>query len=79
MLVEKVIMIKYGELSTKKDNINMFLKQLKDNVKFALAAYDVDVKFDKGRMFITLSKDNFIWLLLYSVPNITEISIFIIR
>lgn len=57
--MEKLIMIKYGELSTKKANIGLFLKQLKDNVKFALAAYDVDVKFDKGRMFITLSKDNF--------------------
>ena len=29
-------MIKYGELSTKKANINLFLKQLKDNVSFML-------------------------------------------
>lgn len=57
--MEKLIMIKYGELSTKKANIGLFLKQLKDNVKIALASYDVDVKFDKGRMFINLSKDNF--------------------
>lgn len=52
-------MVKYGELSTKKANINLFLKQLKDNVSFALADYDVDIKFDKGRMFINLNKDNF--------------------
>lgn len=52
-------MIKYGELSTKKANINLFLKQLKDNVTFALKDMDVNVKFDKGRMFITLNKDNF--------------------
>ena len=39
-------MIKYGELSTKKDNINAFLKQLKKNVEFALKNYDVkDVYF----------------------------------
>ena len=52
-------MIKYGELSTKKANINLFLKQLKDNVSYALEDLDVKVKFDKGRMFITLNKDNF--------------------
>lgn len=52
-------MIKYGELSTKKANINLFLKQLKDNVTFALSEMDVNVKFDKGRMFITLNRNNF--------------------
>ena len=52
-------MVKYGELSTKKANINLFLKQLKDNVSFALQDMDVDIKFDKGRMFINLNKDNF--------------------
>ncbi len=52
-------MIKYGELSTKKANINLFLKQLKDNVVFALSEMDVNVKFDKGRMFITLNRNNF--------------------
>ncbi len=57
--MEKLVMIKYGELSTKKDNINFFLKQLKDNVSFALKQMDVNIKFDKGRMFITLNKDNF--------------------
>lgn len=52
-------MIKYGELSTKKANINLFLKQLKDNVKFALQDLNVEVKFDKSRMFIYLNDDNF--------------------
>ncbi len=52
-------MIKYGELSTKKANINLFLKQLKDNVTFTLNEMDVNVKFDKGRMFITLNRNNF--------------------
>lgn len=50
--MNKLIMIKYGELSTKKDNINSFLKQLKSNVEFALKNYDVGIEFDKGRMFV---------------------------
>lgn len=50
--MNKLIMIKYGELSTKKDNINSFLKQLKNNVEFALKNYDVNIEFDKGRMFV---------------------------
>ena len=57
--MEKLIMVKYGELSTKKANINLFLNQLKKNISFVLQDMDVDIKFDKGRMFITLNKDNF--------------------
>jgi cathepsin C len=57
--MEKLIMVKYGELSTKKANINLFLKQLKDNVNFALKDMDVHIQFDKGRMFVNLTKDNF--------------------
>ena len=57
--MEKLIMVKYGELSTKKANINLFLNQLKKNISFALRDMDVLIKFDKGRMFITLNKDNF--------------------
>lgn len=70
-------MIKYGELSTKKANIGMFLKQLKDNVNFALKDKDVNVKFDKGRMFINLNKDNFddVMLSLKNVFGIHEFDI----
>ena len=50
--MNKLIMIKYGELSTKKDNINSFLKQLKKNVEFALKELKVTISFDKGRMFV---------------------------
>ena len=57
--MEKMILIKYGELSTKKSNIGLFLKQLKDNVSYQLKDMDVDIKFDKGRMFINLKEDNF--------------------
>lgn len=57
--MEKIILIKYGELSTKKANINFFLKTLKDNVERSLKNEDVIVNYDKGRMFVSLNKDNF--------------------
>lgn len=50
--MEKVILIKYGELSTKKDNINFFLTKLKDNILLALKGLDASVTYDLGRMFI---------------------------
>lgn len=50
--MEKIIIIKYGELSTKKDNISFFLSTLKKNVLFALDGLDCHVYFDRGRMFI---------------------------
>jgi len=50
--MEKVILIKYGELSTKKDNINFFLKKLKENILEALKGIDAKIDYDLGRMFI---------------------------
>ena len=50
--MEKVILIKYGELSTKKDNINFFLKKLKENILYALNDLEIEVTYDLGRMFI---------------------------
>lgn len=56
--MKKLIIIKYGELSTKKDNINLFLNQLKDNLKMTLSDYDVNINFDKGRMFINANESD---------------------
>lgn len=50
--MEKVIIIKYGELSTKSDNINFFLKTLRDNVDKKLANISHDIKYDYGRMIV---------------------------
>lgn len=50
--MEKVILIKYGELSTKKDNINFFLKKLKENILETLNNENVKIDYDLGRMFI---------------------------
>ena len=55
--MENIIIIKYGELTTKKDNINYFLGCLKDNISSMVS--DANIKFDRGRMFITTLKDNY--------------------
>jgi len=50
--MEKVIIIKYGELSTKSDNIDFFLKTLKDNVRNKLLGIEHEIKYDRGRMIV---------------------------
>lgn len=50
-------MLKYAELNTKKDNIQLFLKQLKANLEQALGKYDVQIHYDKGRMFVEAYED----------------------
>jgi len=50
--MEKVIIIKYGELTTKKDNINYFLKTLKNNIENSLNGIEYKLIYDKSRMFI---------------------------
>ena len=56
--MNKIIIIKYGELSTKKDNINYFLSSLKDNIVNIIGDMG-SVKFDRGRMFITSERENY--------------------
>lgn len=56
--MNKIIIIKYGELSTKKDNINYFLSCLKDNIKNSIGD-KATITFDRGRMFIKTNEDNY--------------------
>lgn len=56
--MKKVIIIKYGELSTKKDNINYFLSSLKENI-ISKIGDDASIVFDRGRMFIYPIKNNY--------------------
>lgn len=58
MNVEKLIMIKYGELSTKKDNIKVFIDKLNSNVSKKLADYNVSISKNKVRMFIDIKDYN---------------------
>ena len=50
--MNKVILIKYGELSTNKGNRNFFIKTLYENVKNKLKKYDVKISKDRARMYI---------------------------
>ena len=50
--MQKLIMIKYGELTTKKDNIGLFLSALKRNIENSLNGINAKVIYDKGRMFV---------------------------
>lgn len=56
--MEKIIIIKYGELTTKKDNIGLFLSTLKKNVENCLKNDSCKITFDKGRMFIVPLEHN---------------------
>lgn len=47
-------MIKYGELSTKKDNIKVFIDKLNSNVSKKLVDYNVSISKNKVRMFIDI-------------------------
>ena len=57
--MKKIIIVKYGELTTKKYNIGLFLSALKRNVDNVLSGLNAKVVFDKGRMFVEPSEDNY--------------------
>ena len=56
--MEKLIMIKYGELSTKKDNIKVFVEKLCNNIKKKLKDYDITITKNKVRMFIDIKEND---------------------
>lgn len=51
--MKRVILIKYGELSTKKGNRNFFINTLNNNIKNKLKNYDVRVHKEHDRMTIS--------------------------
>lgn len=50
--MKKIIIIKYGELTTKHDNINYFIKMLKENIDNSLKDINHEITYDRGRMYI---------------------------
>ncbi len=50
--LDKIIMIKYGELTTKGDNRGTFIKLLEHNIQNALSDYKINTKYDFSRMYI---------------------------
>lgn len=50
--MEKIILIKYGELTTKKNNRNIFINTLCENIKKQLKNYNIKIIKNRVRMFI---------------------------
>ena len=57
--MKKLIIIKYGELNTKKGNIDYFIQTLKRNIQSKLSNYEVEVNSNKARMYITVDSDKY--------------------
>lgn len=55
--MDKLILIKYGELSTKKDNRNFFVNLLSNNVKNILKGHEIKITKDRVRMYIECNND----------------------
>ena len=56
--MDRVLLIKYGELSTKKANRNFFINTLYKNLKSKLEGFEVKIHKDRARMYIEfLEKD----------------------
>lgn len=73
--MEKIIIIKYGELTTKKDNINFFINALRDNIKKSLKDINNKIIYDHGRMFIETSDYEKVLNILKKTFGIHEINI----
>ena len=56
--MKKVILIKYGELTTKKDNRKFFIKIPRNNILDKLSDYNIAVTDDYYRMFIEVNEDD---------------------
>ena len=54
--MEQVILIEYGELTTKKGNRNFFVQTLKQNIQAKLKNISCEIVSDPSRMMI--SSDN---------------------
>lgn len=57
--MEKLIFIKYGELSTKKDNRKMFIKLLLKNIKQKLEGLKYEIDYTTARMYIETTNEDF--------------------
>lgn len=75
--MKRIILIKYGELTTKKDNRGFFIKTLRKNILNKLTDFNIEIKDDYYRMFIYCDEDdiNKIISILKSIFGIHEIVI----
>ncbi len=71
--MEKIILIKYAELVTKKDNRKYFIKILEQNINHSLKGLSYEIKRDYFRMFIFTDNIEEVKLRLKSVFGIYEV------
>lgn len=55
--MQKLILIKYGELTTKKANRLLFIKHLENDIKTKLKGYNINIIKDTSRMFIEVDNN----------------------
>ena len=75
--MNRVIMIKYGELTTKKGNIKFFINTLYSNIKHKLKGLNVHIHKDISRMYIEFS-DNELDEVLGRINNIFGIHEYVV-
>ncbi len=73
--MEKLIIIKYGELTTKKGNISFFINLLKRNIKENLKNINHSIISDRGRMFIYTNNHEEVINKLTKIFGIHEINV----
>ncbi len=56
--MQKLIMVKYGELTTKKNNRNYFIRTLEENILRSIDK-DIEIRKDYYRMFIYAKEEDF--------------------
>ena len=57
--MDKLILIKYGELTTKKANRNAFINLLTNNINKILSGFEYEIKKDRVRMYIACNEADF--------------------
>lgn len=67
--MERVILIKYGELTTKKGNRSFFVNSLYKSIIDKLSGYDVNIFKDLSRMYIEFKNDD-LQVILKRINNI---------
>lgn len=55
--MQKIILIKYGELTTKKANRNLFINVLTQNIKQTLKNFNIKITKNRVRMFIEINEE----------------------
>ena len=73
--MKKIVIIKYAELNTKKDNKRFFLKTLAKNIEDKLSDIEKEIVYDTGRMFIYSNDLDTIVKRLKTIFGIHEIEI----